>query len=196
MDNEQFLLKQLQQGSRKSFSLLFRKYYKDLVMFAGSYLSDQDESEDIVQNVFVTVWEKREELNYRTSFKSFLLTSVRNSCLDELRHRKVKDKHQQSFDLKNYNLNDSTDEYVMYSELKGQLDKALSKIPERERDVFEMSRLEGLKYKEIAKKLNISERTVEDRIAKTIKSLHLYLRDYLPFLVLFANIMTSMNVVL
>lgn len=184
MDEEQLLLKQLQQGDEKAFSLLFRKYYKDLVMFAGSYLFEQQGvSEDIVQTVFVKVWENRKKLNYKTSFRSFLLTSVKNSCLDELRHKKVKEKHQQNYDMLDTVFSNSTDQYVLYSELKQHLDNALSQIPEKQRDVFEMNRFEGLKYKEIANILNISERTVEDRMAKTTKSLLHYLKDYLPFFV-------------
>lgn len=182
MHDEKLLLKQLQQGDEKAFTSLFRKYYRDLVMFAGSYLPEKDACEDIVQTVFVNVWDKRKDWNYEASFRSFLLTSVKNSCLDELRHRKVITKHQQNYEVLGNSMSVSTEQHVLYSELKSHLDRALSLLPEKQREVFEMSRLHGTRYKDIARQLNISERTVEDRIAKTMQSLVNYLKDYLPFL--------------
>ncbi|MDD4415680.1 MAG: RNA polymerase sigma-70 factor [Proteiniphilum sp.] len=184
MYDEKLLLKKLRQGDEKAFTSLFRKYYRDLVMFAGSYLLERDVCEDIVQTVFVNVWDKRKDLNYEVSFRSFLLTSVKNSCLDELRHRKVITKHQQNYDVLWNSMDMSTEQHVLYSELKSHLDKALSLLPKKQRKVFEMSRLHGTRYKDIARQLNISERTVEDRMAKTMKLLINYLKDYLPFLII------------
>lgn len=183
MNDEQILLKQLKKGDEKAYSLLFRKYYKDLVMFAGSYIPERAVCEDVVQAVFLKIWEKRKDLNYNISFKSFLLTSVRNGCLDELRHLKVRIEHQQNTNVQYDDLDYSTENQVLYSELKNHLNNALSQIPEKQRDVFNMSRIEGLKYKEIADKLKISERTVEDRMAKTMKSLLHYLKDFLSFFI-------------
>lgn len=185
MHDEKLLLKQLQKGNEKAFTSLFRKYYKDLVLFAGYFLSEKDVCEDIVQTVFVNVWDKRKDLNYKVSFKSFLLTSVKNNCLDELRHRKVVTEFQNNYNIFDNSLNLSTEHAVLYSELNSNLNKGLSLLPEKQREVFEMSRLQGIKYKEIAQQLNISERTVEDRMAKTMKILLSYLKDYLPFVVFY-----------
>ncbi len=182
MYDEPTLITQLQQGSERAFTLLFRRYYKDLVLFAGLFLPEREVCEDIVQSVFVAIWEKRAGVGIHTSFRSFLLKSVKNGCLDELRHRKVVWEHEADSALRQSIHNVSTEQYVFYSELASRIDEALAQLPEKQREVFEMSRMQGIKYKDIAKELNISERTIEERMAKSIKTLHKALKDYLPLL--------------
>lgn len=184
MYDEQFLIKQLQQGDERAFTLLFRKFYKNLVLFAGNFLPEKEVCEDIVQSVFVNIWDKRKEMDITTSFRSFLLKSVKNSCLDELRHRKVVVEHENSYGILGVDADLSTEQYVLYSELVTHLNDALNQLSDKQREVFEMSRLQGVKYKKIAQKLNISERAVEDRMAKTMKILRKYLKDFLSFLIL------------
>lgn len=183
MYDEQLIFKLLKQGNEKAFTSLFRKYYKDLVMFAGTFLSEKESCEDIVQSIFVNLWEKRTELDINVSIRSFLLKSVKNGCLDELRHRKVKINHENNVLSLEKEANFSVEHYILYSELISHLTYALEKLPEKQRTVFEMSRLQGIKYKDIAERMNISERTVEDRIAKTLIVLRKYLKDFLLFLV-------------
>ena len=111
---EQFLLVELRRGNKNAFSHLFMAYYKDLVMFAGSYLGERNISEDVVQSVFLKVWNDRESLIIETSFKSYLLASVRNSCLDEIRHRYVVREHE-SIILSHLELDDiDTENYILY----------------------------------------------------------------------------------
>lgn len=88
--NEQNLLLKLSQGSSRAFAELFHYYYKDLVLFAGSYVKNITESEDIVQEVFIKLWTGRKDASKISSLKAFLLKSVQNSCLDELRHQMLK----------------------------------------------------------------------------------------------------------
>ena len=180
---EQFLLVELRRGNKNAFSNLFMAYYKDLVMFAGSYLGERNISEDVVQSVFLKVWNDRESLIIETSFKSYLLASVRNSCLDEIRHRYVVREHE-SIILSHLELDDiDTENYILYSDLYDHLREALDKLPIACREAFEMSRFEQLKYKEIAVKLNVSERTVEVRVGKALGLLRHYLRDFLSALI-------------
>lgn len=176
---EHILIEQLKQGDKKAFSLLFNKYYKDLVLFGGNFLPYRNLCEDIVQNVFLKLWKDRESIVIETSLKSFLLKSVQNSCIDEIRHKGVVREHE-SYSL-TFNVSDSidTEHYILYSNLQGHLKEALNKLPEVCREVFEMSRLEGLKYKEIANKLSVSERTVEVRIGKALALLRQYLKEFL-----------------
>ena len=181
MYDEQLLIKLLKQGNEKAFTSLFRQYYKDLVMFAGNFLPEKQVCEDIVQSVFVNIWEKRTNMDINVTLRSFLLRSVKNSCLDELRHRKVVMEHENSMDPLENDRDLSTEQQLLYSELISHLNKALRQLPEKQREVFEMSRIQGNKYKYIAVKLNISERTVEDRMAKTILALRKYLKDFLAF---------------
>lgn len=175
---EQDLLIELRQGNKKAYSLLFNKYYKDLVLFGGNFLPDKAVCEDIVQNVLLKLWNNREELFIETSLKSFLLKSVRNSCLDEIKHKVVVREHE-SYAI-NFEPTDDldTENYVLYSDLQAHLSEALNKLPAVCREAFEMNRLEGLKYKEIAQQLNVSERTVEVRIGKALGLLRRYLKEF------------------
>ncbi|MBB3188527.1 RNA polymerase sigma-70 factor [Microbacter margulisiae] len=179
MNEEHYLLAELGQGNKEAFSLLFRKYYKDMVLFGGNYLYDKTRCEDIVQTIFAQLWENRETLVIETSLKSFLLRSVRNGCIDELRHRQSIREHE-SYTEAFGPLGDlDTENYILYSDLQAHLDEALDKLPEAYKQAFVMNRFDGLKYKEIALKLEISERTVEVRIGKAIGLLRHHLKDFL-----------------
>lgn len=179
-NNEELsFVNELNKGNKEVFSLLFEKYYKDLVLFAGNILQDKDSCEDIVQNIFVELWENRNILQIETSLKSFLLKSVKNGCLDELRHEKAVREHEDYVSVYKEWSDMNTEDYVLYSNLKSHLDEALKKLPEVCRVAFVMNRFEGLKYREISDKLGVSERTVEVRIGKAIGLLRTYLKDFL-----------------
>ena len=187
MKEEHYLLVELKQGNKEAFSIIFRKYYKDLVLFGGNLLHDKFQCEDIVQNVFLKLWRNRETLEIETSLKSFLIRSVQNSCLDELRHKVVIREHEsysQSFYASD---NMDTEHSILYSNLQSHLEEALNKLPEACRVAFEMNRLEGLKYREIAEKLNVSERTIEVRIGKALGLLREYLKEFFVFLLLISG---------
>jgi RNA polymerase sigma-70 factor (ECF subfamily) len=174
------LLIGLRQGDVGIFSFLFRTYYKDLVMFAGTYLPDRSMCEDIVQTIFLKLWDEHESLKIETSLKSYLLTAVRNSCLDEIRHRYIVREHEShALSLPRPEEGIDVENYVLYSDLYHRLVEALSKLPENCRTTFEMNRFEGMKYKEIAARLKISERTVEVRIGRALLLLRQYLKDFL-----------------
>jgi RNA polymerase sigma-70 factor (ECF subfamily) len=178
MNYEHDLLIELKRGNKEAFTLLFRKYYKDLVLFGGNILHDQVRCEDIVQNIFLKLWADRENIIIEKSLKSFLLRSVQNSCLDELRHKQVIRDHElftQTFD---YFDNLDTENYILYSDLEDKLEVAMSKLPDTYREAFRMNRFEGLKYKEIAKQLKVSERTVEVRVSKALGLLREYLKEF------------------
>jgi RNA polymerase sigma-70 factor (ECF subfamily) len=183
MIEESYLLIELKSGNKEAFSLLFRKYYMDMVLFGGNYLHDRERCEDIVQNVFFKLWSDKEKLEITTSLKSFLMKSVKNGCLDELRHRQVIREYESYSEIFGDMDDLQTEKYILYSDLHDHLDEALKKLPEVCRIAFEMNRFEGLKYKEIAQQLEVSERTVEVRIGKAIGLLRKYLKDF--FILLF-----------
>lgn len=176
---ENILIELLKRGDKEAFSMLFNKYYKDLVLFGGHFLPYKNLCEDIVQNIFLKLWKDRETLLIDTSLKSFLLKSVQNSCLDEIRHKGVVQDYTSYSYLHITNENIDTEHYVLYSDLQDHLTEALKKLPEVCKQAFELSRLEGLKYIEIAEKLSVSERTVEVRIGKALTLLRQYLKEYL-----------------
>lgn len=196
MKEEKDLLEALRRGNRAAFSILFNKYYRDMVLFAGHFLHDKSRCEDIVQGVFLKVWASREQLAILSSLKSFLLKSVQNSCLDELRHQKVVREHERYSEAFSRFDTMETEQYVLYADLKGSLDKALGQLPPACLQVFRMNRFEGLKYREIAQKLDVSERTVEVRMGKALCLLRTYLDGFFAILVaMIVFFMQHINVV-
>jgi RNA polymerase sigma-70 factor (ECF subfamily) len=180
MFDEHLLIAGLNEGNKEAFSLLFKAYYKDLVLFGGNFLpGDRDTCEDIVQSVFLKLWNDRRTVVIETSLKSYLLKAVRNACLDELRHRDVVHEHELYVQATRLADETDTENYILYSDLQRHLQAALGKIPQLWREAFEMNRFEGLKYREIAERLHISERTVEVRIAKTVDLLRKYMKEFL-----------------
>lgn len=181
--NDRLLVMALKQNDHQSFTRIFYAYYKNLVLFGGTYIPEKAVCEDIVQNIFLKLWNDRKTLEIENSLKSYLLKAVRNNCLDELRHRKIIDEHV-AYELKSACMDaNETENYVLYSDLCQQLKKALAHLPPAEREVFQMSRLENIKYQEISDRLNISVRTVEVRISKALKQLRILLKDF--YLLLF-----------
>lgn len=161
---------------------LFKQYYKSLVLYAGTIIHDQKTCEDIVQNTFLRLLIARKSITIDTSVRRFLIHSVRNRCIDEIRHNKIVSEHITYSMKHNTDISNSTEDYVLYSELNNKLESAIDKLPTEEKIAFNMSRLDSIKYKDIAKYLNVSQRTVEVRISKALKILASMLKDYLPLL--------------
>jgi len=176
---EQLLIEKLKSGDPDSFSDIFSAYYKDFVLFANSFIHELSDAEEIVQDTFVKLWEDHEKLNVKVSLKSVLLKTIQNKCIDWHRHRKIRN------DYSSYIINNEplyqydTDNYLLRSEMEDMIEKALSQLPEKVREAYELNRHEGLKYKEIATKQNVSVRTVEVRISKTLELLRKSFVDFL-----------------
>lgn len=179
---EYFVMSALRQDSKEAFSLLFQTYYTDLVLFCGNFVKDKDSCEDIVQSIFLKLWNDRKHIQIEISLKSYLLKAVRNSCLDEFRHIEIVRQYETEYGssvLDNYD----TENYILYSDLYTHLSRALEKIPDLYKEAFVLNRFEGLKYREIAEKLNVSERTIEVRVSKTLDLLRKQLKDFFVFLI-------------
>lgn len=181
MLDERYLIAGLKDGNREAFSLLFNAYYKDMVLFGGNFLpGDRAACEDVVQSVFLKLWNEHRRTVVETSLKPYLLKAVRNGCLDELRHRNIVHEYEaaQASCLAD---EPDTENCILYSDLQRHLQIALEKIPPLFRETFEMNRFDGLKYREIAERLQVSERTVEVRIAKAIDLLKKYMKEFLTY---------------
>lgn len=176
---EEILVRRLRTGDPDAFSDIFSIYYKDMVLFGYSFTHDKEDSEEIVQEVFVKLWEDHEKIAISGSIRSYLLKTIQNKCFDRYRHKQVREQHS-SFVIENSPLFDyDTENYILYSELELLIEKAINKLPENIRETFEMSRFEGFKYQEIASKLNVSVRTIEVRISKALELLRTSLIDFL-----------------
>ena len=179
---------ELSRGSDGAFRELFDTYYKDLVLFAGTYIRDLAACEDIVQQQFVNLWEKRGEAGVILLLKSFLLKSVQNACLSELRHLGHENKYAEWMAETPTIYARETEEYIFYSELQELLQEALEHLTPIQRKCFEMNRLQGVKQQQIAEELNVSLRTVELRTAEALKILRSYLKHYFSLVIFFLQL--------
>jgi RNA polymerase sigma-70 factor, ECF subfamily len=178
---EQNTIGLLKTGDQKALEMVFRNWYTPLCRFAWTYLNDKDEAEEVVQSVFVQFWEKRGDISIDTSLKSYLYSSVRNASLNVIKHRKVRADHAK-FVTSNAQ---SATQMVQSDELQKRIDAAINKLPEQCRLVFQLSRWEELKYAEIADRLSISVKTVENHIGKALRIMREELKDYLPLMAIF-----------
>ena len=179
-DNEKIaeLLERLRTGCQDSYTALFHLYYKDLVLFAGTFIQDQDVCEDIVQNIFVRLWNEHDHLSISASLKSYLLSATRNGCVDYIRHQEVHRQYADSFFLESGLTTQEAEKYLLYFELQKELKRAIDRLNDLQRKCFILSRIHGMKYSDIADLLQISLRTVELKIAQAIKLLKEYLKEY------------------
>ncbi|WP_449440375.1 RNA polymerase sigma-70 factor [Pedobacter steynii] len=172
----------LHQYDDKAFEQMFKAHYKELHSYANIMLRDQDIAEEIVQSMFLKFWEKRELLNVQTSIKAYLYKCVYNDSLNYLKHQKVKTKYQ-DFTIHNMNNHhEAASSRVELNELEFKLQEALNELPEHCRTIFQMSRFEELKYREIAEQLDLSIKTVENQMGKALKILRLKLADFITLI--------------
>lgn len=163
-------------STKQAFEALFRDHYGSLVGYALRMTKDQDLAEDLVQQMFVTLWEKREETNVSTNIKSYLLRSVHNHCLNHFKHIKVRAAHAEEA-IYQSNEADSAD-LLELAELQSRVDGLVAELPEQCQRIFLLSRKEGKKYKEIAEELNISVKTVENQMGKALRIMREGLREH------------------
>lgn len=167
-----------------AFEQLFKAHYKALHAYANMLLKDINTAEEVVQSMFLKLWEKRDLLEVQTSVKAYLYKCVYNDSLNLLKHEHVKSKYQ-DFTVHTINTHhEAASNKVELSELQTALKLALEALPEQCRIIFQMSRFEELKYKEIAERLGISVKTVENQMGKALKILRLKLSDFLLLLLL------------
>ena len=156
--------------NREAFKSLFDTYYASLCHYASHYLNDDSLSEEVVQELFVKIWEKRKSLTIDTSVKNYLFRAVRNGCLNQIQHDKVIQLHGRK--LKEALMSeDPAADYLITPEMILQLEEGIESLPEKRREIFRLSREEGLKYREIAEKLQISVKTVEAQMGLALKTL-------------------------
>jgi RNA polymerase sigma-70 factor (ECF subfamily) len=163
----------LSAGDMKAFGALYDKYHKSLYGFALYLSKNSDKAEDLVQNVFISVWEVRKSIDANKPFRPYLLIIARNRFYDMLRH-KIAETHYIQYLLQQY---DNVPEYsyleqrLEEKELCDRINILLSRVPKRRRLIFKMSREAKLTYKQIAQKLQISENTVDTQIRNVLRFL-------------------------
>jgi len=181
------LIASLKAGNITAFEMLFRTYYQPLCNYAYTFVADRDEAEEIVQNTFLNVWEKRESIAIHTAVKPYLYAMVRNACLNVIKHEKIRQQHAAVEMAMAERSVESVSRTIVAAELESRIFEAMDRLPEHCRLVFKLSRFEELKYAEIAAQLNISIKTVENQMGKALRIMRDQLKEYLPLLIVLMN---------
>ena len=170
------------QDDEEAFRILFYDFFAPLCVFAHRYLEEMETCEDIVQETFYRIWKNRKDLDIQISARNFLITSVRNACLDLIRKQEIEKRW-----IEKRLEKDTEEEYEdLYTtqELESLLNQALDKLPEQIASTFRMNRFDGKTYVEIAEEKQISVKTVEAYMTRALKFLRIELKDYLPILLI------------
>jgi RNA polymerase sigma-70 factor (ECF subfamily) len=171
------IIGRIRQGDIIQFETLFRSSYVSLVKYAGTLIKDQDTAEEIVQDLFVRLWQEREKLEIRSSLNGYLFRSVHNRCLHHFEHKKVVERHAHEMAFESELNTEDPVETLQFKELQAKIATILERLPERCGKIFCMNRFDGLKYAEIAEKLSISVKTVEANMGKALKEFRKELLD-------------------
>jgi RNA polymerase sigma-70 factor (family 1) len=170
---ENQIIRGIQSGDESAFRQLFESYYQKLVVFAGKYLGDLESARDVVQEFLTDLYESHGSISIRTSLKAYLYSSVRNRCLNQLKHRAVRDKHRELVMQPDITADPDQDftEKMDATELEARISEIVSRLPQQCRRIFILSRVDEKKNREIAKELGLSVRTVETQISRALKAL-------------------------
>lgn len=164
------LLEKLRVGDEGAYDSVFRTWYPTLVRVAGALLHDMDAAEEVAQEVMLELWRRRHVMDAGLSLRAYLLRSVRNRSLNHLRHLKVRRDTESDVEAL-YDAPLAADQPIVAKELAQAVKMALDELPPRCRQVFDLSRVHGLKYAEIAEALDISQKTVEAQMGKALRVL-------------------------
>jgi len=163
------IIRRIRQGDVGQFESLFRSSYVSLVRYAKTLVRDHDTAEEIVQELFFTLWKDREKIQIESSLNGYLYRSVHNRCLHYFEHIKVVEKYTHEMSPMPEASTESPADMLNYRELQARIARILERLPEKCGKIFCMSRFEGLKYSEIAEKLSVSVKTVEANMGRALK---------------------------
>ena len=174
------LVARIQKGNRAAFETLFRRYYENLCGFVESQIGASNVAEDLVQNVLLNLWRRRQDWEPRTSLRAYLFGAARNEFLQYREHRDVRDRWAE--EEKEREDPPPTvpppSENVEHRELRREIKKCIAELPERRREVYVLSRQHGLTYKEIAAVMDISPKTVDNQMVEALKFLRKRLQSF------------------
>ena len=165
------LIARIKKGDKEAFTEIYLKYSRILGFFLMGYVKSQPDVEEIIQDTFLKVWERREELNCKLSFKNYLFKLSKNAVLNKIRHKNVEEVYKLNYELTHSKVDSSTEESIIYSDYEQFCKEAINELPPKRKDIFLLSRYKGLTYDEIAKYMNISKKTVEKQISEALKYL-------------------------
>lgn len=173
------LLTLLAKSDQNAFTAIYNRYWEKMFALAARKVDDLHDAEEIVQEIFVSLWNKRENLQITSSFNNYLAVSVKYRVIKTLARQQIHKRFENS-EMNNISiLDNSTMEYLDFDELKSKLEHYVSELPEKCRLVYQLSREAGFSQKQIAEKMSISEKTVEAHLSKAIKTLRIRLNKFM-----------------
>ena len=171
-----------------NFEEIYLKYFPRLLRFAREYVLAEEDAENIIQDVFTTLWERRDDLKIHINLASYLFVLIKNRCIDHLRKKKYaetgKKQMQESFvyeqQMKLYSL--EALDHVLFSDndIEQIITRAIDSLPPKCREIFVLNKIDGKKYRKIAEELHISVSTVENQMSIALRKLREQLKDYMP----------------
>ena len=176
--SDEQLVKRLANGDIAAFQAIYSRYSKKLYAIAYSRTRSVEITEEIIQDIFVMLWEHREKIGIH-NVASYLATAVKHDVLDHFKHLAVREKHNRKIRSLGEPFENTTEQHVSFEELSAIMEKEVNKLPEKCRIIFKLSREEAQSSREIAAKLDISPKTVDNQINKATNVLRLQLSDYL-----------------
>ena len=183
--DEQQLVFQLKNGNQASFQKLYAVYAPKLFAFSRKYLNSQEDAEEIVQEVFLRIWEKRGNIDENQSFSSYVIQAAKHRIFNGFRKKVNEQAYLDFLIYADNSYSNFTELDVEYQEVKEKAESAIESMPPKRQEIFRLSRESGLKNKEIAEKLQISIKTVENQMGQALKYLRGELSEYHMLIFLF-----------
>lgn len=185
INSDKILIKRLKEDDEAAITIIYNIYWKLLYASAFNILKNKELSEDLVQNIFINLWNNRKQLEIKVSLKSYLYASTRYQVFAVIRKNKSISQIELSDDVDNRIKKTSPETKLMFKELIEQINSVIDSLPNKCRKVYKLSREEQLSHKEISQKLNISTKTVENHITKALKTLKTSLGYIMVVFILF-----------
>ena len=179
---EEELFGLIRRHNKTAFAELFNRYWRKAYLIAYSKIHEREATEEIVQELFILLWDKRESLSIH-NFRSYLYTSVKNKCLNYIESQIVQKKHWDHYKTFLPKTADAADNHVEYNDLMDAIRVGMQNLPQKTQKVFRLNRLEGRTIPEIAQDLNLSEKAIEYHLSRSLKELRVHLKDFILLLI-------------
>ena len=184
--SDEELMQEIKADNMLAFDVLYKKYCKRIYKFGYSILKSPEESENLMQDVFLNLWENRHKVEKDSSIKSYVFTITYNSAISIIRKKARESEFIEYLkSMQEINEEEPANIELEYNELTNKLDEIIKALPQRQKEVYLLHKVEGLKYKEIAERLNISENTIENHMSCALKTIRENLGNYSMIAILF-----------
>ena len=179
------LARKINSGKKEAYKELFDRYAPRIYQFSLSYLKNSADAEELVQDVFLKIWEKRETLDQSKNIKAFIFKVAINTIYDFIRHKNIESAFNDFASVNFESSANSTWQTVIFDEMQENLQKLVAQLPEQQQKIFKMNKEDGLTSDEIAEQLNLSKRTVENHLYRAVSFLKDHFKNDSMFSLLF-----------